>query len=228
MQLAAAGGVALLLEVIATPHARAEPETSESEVTEAESGAYLRALVHHRVLGAVRDQTSAFAAGFGAVVPPQLRARMRGILDGSDLSLLIAGAASIDLDDWRQHAAYQDARLAFAFSTECFWRAMEEFTREERIKVLQFATGLTSPPAGGFRNLVGYLGDAVPFTLGELAPPGRDEDGALPMAHACFNVLRLPRLVEGAFGKGIEGGAKEMARRLRIAVGVGVQGFDDF
>ena len=48
------------------------------------------------------------------------------------------------------------------------------------------------------------------------------------MAHACFNVLRLPRLVEGAFGKGIEGGAKEMARRLRIAVGVGVQGFDDF
>jgi len=203
-------------------------ETSESEVTEAESGAYLRALVHHRVLGAVRDQTSAFAAGFGAVVPPQLRARMRGILDGSDLSLLIAGAASIDLDDWRRHAAYQDARLAFAFSTECFWRAMEEFTREERIKVLQFATGLTSPPAGGFRNLVGYLGDAVPFTLGELAPPGRDEDGALPMAHACFNVLRLPRLVEGAFGKGIEGGAKEMARRLRIAVGVGVQGFDDF
>ena len=197
-------------------------------VTDADSSVFLRALVHHRVLGAVRDQTSAFAAGFGAVVPPQLRARMRGILNGGDVSSLIAGAASIDLDDWRTHAAYQEAQLAFAFSTECFWCAMDEFTVDERIKVLQFATGLTSPPAGGFRNLVGYLGDAVPFTLGELAAPSRDEDGALPMAHACFNVLRLPRLVEGAFGVGVEGGSKEMARRLRIAIGVGVRGFDDF
>ena len=197
-------------------------------MTDADSSVFLRALVHHRVLGAVRDQTSAFAAGFGAVVPPQLRARMRGILNGGDVSSLIAGAASIDLDDWRKHAAYQEATLAFAFSTECFWCAMDEFTVDERIKVLQFATGLTSPPAGGFRNLVGYLGDAVPFTLGELAAPSRDEDGALPMAHACFNVLRLPRLVEGAFGVGVEGGSKEMARRLRIAIGVGVRGFDDF
>ena len=46
---------------------------------------------------------------------------------------------------------------------------------DERRAVLQFATGLSSPPAGGFRNLVGYMGDAVPFTLGELAMPRRDE-----------------------------------------------------
>ena len=189
---------------------------------------YLRALVAHRVIGSVRDQTAAFAAGFGAVVPPQLRSRMKGILDGEDLSSLIAGAAEIELDDWRKHAAYAEASMAFSFSVRCFWAAMELFSAAERRAVLQFATGLSSPPAGGFRNLVGYMGDAVPFTLGELAAPRRDEDGALPMAHACFNVLRLPRLQEGAHGVGLEGGAREMARRLRIATECGTHGFDDF
>ena len=36
--------------------------------------AYLRALVARRVIGSVRDQTEAFAAGFGSVVPPPLQA----------------------------------------------------------------------------------------------------------------------------------------------------------
>jgi hypothetical protein len=62
---------------------------------------------------------------------------------------------------------------AFSFSVRCFWAAMEMFSADERRNVLQFATGLSSPPAGGFRNLVGYMGDAVPFTLGELAMPRR-------------------------------------------------------
>ena len=108
---------------------------------------------------------------------------------------------------------------------------METFTAEERVAVLQFATGLSSTPAGGFRNLVGYMGDAVPFTLGELTWPRCSQEGALPMAHACFNMLRLPRLAEDAFPPGVEGreaGAREMARRVRIAVENGLRGFDDF
>ena len=61
------------------------------------------------------------------------------------------------------------------FTVRSFWAAMEMMSPDERRAVLQFATGLSSPPAGGFRNLVGYMGDAVPFTLGELAMPRRDE-----------------------------------------------------
>ena len=86
------------------------PGGESREVTGEDVDEYLRALVAHRVIGSVRDQTAAFAAGFGAVVPPQLRSRMKGILDGEDLSVLIAGAAEIELDDWRKHAAYAEAR----------------------------------------------------------------------------------------------------------------------
>jgi hypothetical protein len=107
------------------------------------------------------------------------------------------------------------------------------------LEVVQFATGLAAVPAGGFKNLVGYMGDAAPFTVGELPPPRRDEPGALPMAHACFNTIRLPRLRESDFqdekgddpdpsGMAVDRGAREMARRLRIAVGSGGRGFDDF
>jgi len=48
------------------------------------------------------------------------------------------------------------------------------------------------------------------------------------MAHACFNVLRLPRLKESEFPDGVVGGAKELGRRLRIAIECGTRGFDDF
>ena len=203
----------------------------DAEVTREDAPGYLRALVERRVVGSVRRQTASFAAGFGAVIPTPLLSRMRGLLNGRELSELIAGARTVDLDDWRRHTTYSDAPFSQTFTVWCFWRAMETFTAEERVAVLQFATGLSSAPAGGFRNLVGYMGDAVPFTLGELTWPRCVERGALPMAHACFNMLRLPRLAENAFPPGIEGreaGASEMARRVRIAVENGVRGFDDF
>ena len=94
--------------------------------------------------------------------------------------------------------------------------------------MLQFATGLVSAPAGGFANLVGYAGDASPFTVAELAGDARDAPGALPMAHACFNTIRLPRLADREFGGSVEAGGAEMARRLRVATSHGARGFDNF
>jgi hypothetical protein len=186
-------------------------------------------------------QTAAVASGFGAVVPPPLMRRLGGVLTGEDLASLVAGAkGAVDAGDWKAHSAYADADVARGFTARCFWRCVEAiFTDEERLEVVQFATGLAAVPAGGFKNLVGYMGDQAPFTVGELPPPRRDEPGALPMAHACFNTIRLPRLRESDFqdekgddpdpsGMAVDRGAREMARRLRIAVGSGGRGFDDF
>ena len=75
---------------------------------------------------------------------------------------------------------------------------------------------------------MGYAGDAAPFTVAELASDARDAPRALPMAHACFNTIRLPRLDERAFGGSVEAGGEEMARRLRVATALGARGFDNF
>ena len=200
------------------------PVTAETLAT------YLRAFVAHRTYGGVAAQTAAFAAGFGAVVPPPLRARMRSVLRGAELSSLVAGEpGAVDAADWRRNTGYADAPLAVSFSTRCFWHALERvLTDAERVDVLRFATGLSAAPAGGFANLVGYAGDAAPFTVAELASDARDAPRALPMAHACFNTIRLPRLDERAFGGSVEAGGEEMARRLRVAAALGARGFDNF
>ena len=164
------------------------------------------------------------------VPAPPLMRRLGGVLTGEDLASLVAGAkGAVDAGDWKAHSAYADADVARGFTARCFWRCVEAiFTDEERLEVVQFATGLAAVPAGGFKNLVGYMGDQAPFTVGELPPPRRDEPGALPMAHACFNTIRLPRLAERAFGGSVEAGGEEMARRLRVATALGARGFDDF
>jgi hypothetical protein len=203
---------------------KTHPVTAETLAT------YLRAFVAHRTYGSVSLQTAAFAAGFGAVVPPPLRARMRSVLRGAELSSLVAGEpGAVDAADWRRNTGYADAPLAVSFSTRCFWHALERvLTDAERVDVLRFATGLSAAPAGGFANLVGYAGDAAPFTVAELASDARDAPRALPMAHACFNTIRLPRLAERAFGGSVEAGGEEMARRLRVATALGARGFDNF
>jgi hypothetical protein len=218
-----------------------EPSTasaSESErVTSANLPRYLRAFVANRCYGNVAQQTAAFAAGFGTIVPPPLRVRMRGMLSGGDVAQLVAGErGAVDVADWKANAGYAEIELAFSFSTRCFWEALERLLLPaEKIGVLQFATGLATAPAGGFANLVGYAGDSAPFTIAELSRERRDAPGALPMAHACFNTIRLPRLKEedfqsqdGTSRDPIARGAEEMARRLRVAVENGVRGFDNF
>lgn len=65
-----------------------------------------------------------------------------------------------------------------------------ELTERERCDVLAFATGLPFPPAGGFKNLAGYLGDPSLFKLMRLPDAPGTPAAALPMAAACFNTLK--------------------------------------
>jgi len=55
---------------------------------------------------------------------------------------------------------YDELLSDFAFKFNLRRYTTEMMSPDERRAVLQFATGLSSPPAGGFRNLVGYMGGA--------------------------------------------------------------------
>ena len=117
----------------------------------------------------------------GAVVPPPLMRRLGRADERARTSRVWSAgrAARWTRGDWKAHSAY----AAWSTSREgvharCFWRCVEAiFTDEERLEVVQFATGLAAVPAGVFKNLVGYMGDQAPFTVGELPPPRRDEPG---------------------------------------------------
>ena len=146
------------------------------------------------------------------------------------MTLLHGAQATIDIADWKRHCAFGEGLSADSAEVVAFWGAVERhLTPGERAAMLAFSTGLPSPPAGGFRNLVGYIGDPSPFTLARL-PAGRGGTAggggadALPMASACFNTLRLPALPPGLSAQEAEA---EMARKLRIVVSSGACGFGD-
>jgi hypothetical protein len=69
-----------------------------------------------------------------------------------------------------------------------FWIYVEAQPLAKKAKLLQFVTGTSRVPAGGVARLPGRDGTAKPFELRQ-RPGG---DGALPVAHTCFNRLDLP------------------------------------
>jgi E3 ubiquitin-protein ligase HUWE1 len=108
---------------------------------------------------------------------------------------LISGTPEIDVDEWRAATDY------FGYTTSdpvigWWWRALKSFNREERAKLLGFATGrhllfllLLMPnlllgtarvPLGGFGDLQGVQG-VQKFSIHK-AYGGCDR---LPQAHTC-------------------------------------------
>jgi hypothetical protein len=69
-----------------------------------------------------------------------------------------------------------------------WWDAVGALSAAERARLLQFATGSSRPPAGGFHALTSYDGRPQRFTL---APVPRAL-AAYPRAHTCFNRVDLP------------------------------------
>ena len=82
-----------------------------------------------------------------------------------ELELIISGTPDIDVDEWQAATEYNE----YASSDPVivwWWQALKSFNREERAKVLSFATGTTRVPLGGFVDLQGVQGDrGFPFTV---------------------------------------------------------------
>ena len=75
-----------------------------------------------------------------------------------------------------------------------FWAFVAALSDERRAKLLQFVTGTSRVPAGGFAHLQGRDGVTKAFEL-RLRPGGAT---AFPLAHTCFNRLDLPDYADAA------------------------------
>jgi hypothetical protein len=145
-----------------------------------------------RAVGSTWAQAAAIRRGVASVLGKEVLDRLSGLLTGADLAVLLGGEQRCDLADWRANTVLSEGMAAEDLEVRAFWAAMErELSEKERCDVLAFATGLPFPPAGGFRNLAGYLGDPMLFKLMRL-PEALGGGGAatLPMAAACFNTLK--------------------------------------
>ncbi|XP_061383246.1 uncharacterized protein LOC116767338 isoform X2 [Danaus plexippus] len=158
------------------------PGGRELAVTERNKKDYLERLVRWRVQRGVADQTEWLVRGFHEVVDPRLVAAF----DARELELVIAGAPELDVADWRTHTEYRGGYHDHHPVILAFWQAIDRFTNEQRLRLVQFVTGTSSIPYEGFSALRGSTGPRR-FCIERW---GRTE--SLPRAHTCFNRLDLP------------------------------------
>ncbi|AOA69338.1 E3 ubiquitin-protein ligase [Komagataella phaffii] len=151
-------------------------------VTEENKQEYVRLITEYRLQTSVKEQMNNFLIGFHEIIPKDLVA----IFGDQELELLISGLPDIDVDDWKANAVYENYSPS-SIQIQWFWRAVRSFDVEERAKLLQFATGTSKVPLGGFKELTGVDGVSKFSIHRDYGSTDR-----LPSSHTCFNQIDLP------------------------------------
>ncbi|KAJ7497325.1 hypothetical protein FB451DRAFT_1550225 [Mycena latifolia] len=152
-------------------------------VTQENKREFVQLSAQYRLYSSIKDQIENLSTGFYEIIPKDLIT----IFNEQELELLISGTPDIDVDEWRAATEYNgytssDPNIVW------WWRALKSFNRDERAKVLSFATGTSKVPLGGFTDLQGVQG-VQRFSIHR----AYGDSDRLPQAHTCFNQIDLPQ-----------------------------------
>ena len=128
---------------------------------------YLEKIGFYQMYERTKDQINAFLSGFHELIPKQFAQ----IFTASELELIISGLPEVDrkcfclfitsafliVNDLRNNTEYQGYTSK---SPQVAWlfRTLEQMTREEIGRFLQFVTGCSRVPLAGFAALQGMRG----------------------------------------------------------------------
>ena len=163
-------------------------------VTRENVAEYLELYAHFVLVDAIQEQLAAFAKGFFKIIPQDMIAAS---FSARELEYVIRGVPKVDIDDLKKNTVYVRCS-ANSPAVQYFWQAVEEFTEEEHIKLVQFFSGSSRAPPGGFAYL------QPKFNI----MPACKSHESLPKAHTCDNAIELPDYLS----------AKESLRKIRQAI----------
>ena len=170
-------------------------------VTNENKREFVQLSAQYRLHSSIKDQIENLLNGFYEIIPKDLITIVRHFAPGSgtlsltlpqfneqEVELLISGTPDIDVDEWRAATDYvgytsTDPNIVW------WWRALKSFNRDERAKVLSFATGTSKVPLNGFTELQGVQG-VQRFSIHR----AYGENDRLPQAHTCKLILFLPEI----------------------------------
>lgn len=145
-------------------------------VTQADKMEYLELLAQYRLSLCIKDNLEAFLEGFHSLIPDSLLS----MFDECELELLLCGVRQYKLSELRKnHILVKDGLSAKIVSW--FWLALSHFNAEQFARLLQFSTGSSQLPPGGFAALKPKFQIASNHSYNNL-----------PTAHTCFNMICLP------------------------------------
>ncbi|KAK2955555.1 hypothetical protein BLNAU_9411 [Blattamonas nauphoetae] len=182
------------------------PNGADVPVTNENAEQFIQLWAEHKMTTSIAWQLEAFTSGLSSIAPINLLT----IFDSFELEMLMCGMPNIDTVDLKAHVTYRDY-TATSQPIIWFWEIVDEMTQEQLAHLVQFITGSSGVPIGGFKNLMTGKGAQ---RLIEIARVYQD-DARLPSAHTCFNQLELPPYTS----KDI------MRQRLFLAIREGSEGF---
>lgn len=138
-----------------------------------------------------QPQLQALCEGFWEVVPDC--DRTLSIFSVEEFDLLLSGHSDLDVIEWKQYTQYTGDYKESSPVVGWFWGAVEKFSAEDRGKLLQFATGSSRVPVGGFKALQSAKGKSCMFTLA-IDP---NCSCTIPRSHTCFNRIDIPEYTDG-------------------------------
>jgi len=145
---------------------------------------FLAARLRDRVFDGRRGSLDAFLRGVYSVVPRIVIM----LLSARELELVLFGAPDIDVNEWRRSTVYRGALEETSDVVQMFWAEVEGWPVAKRARLLQWCTGSTRVPVGGFDQLQGRDGAVKRFTLTSVSL----DQAVYPRAHTCFNRIDLP------------------------------------
>lgn len=158
-----------------------KPNGANIAVTDENKYEYVCLLCEYKTVKLIEKQLNVFLSGFHELIPSRLIA----IFDDKELELLISGSPTINLNDLRDNTEYHNYTKN-SQQIIWFWETLEEFDQNRLATFVQFVTGTSRVPLGGFKNLMGMRGPQK-FSIHKAFGENR-----LPSAHTCFNQLDLP------------------------------------
>ncbi|XP_071113082.1 E3 ubiquitin-protein ligase HACE1-like isoform X2 [Haliotis cracherodii] len=182
-----------------------KPGGSRILVTDANKAEYVQLVTELRMTRAIMPQINSFLSGFHDYIPHSLVQ----LFDEYELELMVSGLPDIDLADWEANTGY----TGYTVDTpviQWFWEVVGDFTQQERVLMLQFVTGSSRVPYGGFANL-SSSGSHQQFTISHVPYTA----GKLPTASTCINLLKLAEYPT----------KEELKHCLMIALQCGSQGY---
>ncbi|CAC5366875.1 HACE1 [Mytilus coruscus] len=216
-----------------------KPGGSHITVTEENKTEYAQLVTELRMTRAIQPQINSFLSGFHQYIPQSLIQ----MFDEYELELMMSGIPEIDISDWEKHTEYNGYDRQSPV-IKWFWEIVEDFSQENRVLLLQFTTGSSRVPFGGFAKFVGGGGPQhftiaiVPYkehTLptastcyivhGKFVGGGGPQhftiaivpykEHTLPTASTCINMLKMPEYKSKT----------ELHNRLMVALQCGNQGY---
>eukprot|EP00938_MAST-03A_sp_MAST-3A-sp1_P007158 g7158.t1 len=159
------------------------PGGEDEDVTAENIDDYVALIAKWYCYDSIKDQLEAMLRGFYAVVPESFLC----VFDHQELELMLCGMPCIDVDDWKRNTEFKDGYTARSKQVKWFWEVVRTFDEEQKARLLQFCTGTSRVPIGGFRTLQSNNGKIKKFCIQKVKDTKK-----LPVAHTCFNRIELP------------------------------------